>query len=273
MQEFSMEDAPPESDSRREEWEIKNRKLQDDVKTADFLAFQTMIVSGFGENKFAVDYVTACGNLQLDPTNPHWMIKERKCGLKAWQVIGIDWLQRCRQVEGINPLLADDCGLGKTLQGLGAVWASYLDCLGDHPKRAPGTYRPSLVVCPRILCANWVADNYKLLNNGLHIMVWAGRSGDSGSHNFLADRIIDEKADGLKRIIEAMDKNDPETARTVIVTSYATGWVRSLFCNGKKVQSANVSQEAEDAAEDAADDAPAEDSRKVGNVYSTLLEG
>ena len=74
-------------------------------------------------------------------------------------MIGADWLQHSKRDGGINPLLGDDCGLGKTIQGLGAIYADYVDAKEGRLKWPD---KPSMILAPRILAPNWVNDNKTL---------------------------------------------------------------------------------------------------------------
>jgi superfamily II DNA or RNA helicase len=65
--------------------------------------------------------------------------------LRPYQLDGLGWLQFLREF-GFSGVLADDMGLGKTLQTLAHL---LLDKESGHADR------PSLVVCPTSLLANW----------------------------------------------------------------------------------------------------------------------
>lgn len=226
----------PNDQSTFESFDSNDRESDETkLKRQNFKDFQSMLTGGWADNGCAPDYKTACANLHMDPKDPHYMVDGVKCSLKPWQVIGVDWLRSCRALSGINPLLADDCGLGKTLQGLGGVYAEYLKAKSLPPEEQVGPYRPTLILCPRILALNWLADNKNLLNNGLEVFMWAGRAADAGDlidH----DRIIDGTVEDLAKTIKRLDPADPETARKVFVTSYNTGWQRGLLQDGGRVK-------------------------------------
>ena len=71
--------------------------------------------------------------------------------LREYQRLGLGWLTFLRQF-GLGGCLADDMGLGKTVQ----VLALLDDVRGEI--KAAGTHRPSLVVVPRSLVHNWIAE-------------------------------------------------------------------------------------------------------------------
>lgn len=75
---------------------------------------------------------------------PREIPKAIQASLRAYQIDGVSWLERLRQMH-LNGILADDMGLGKTLQAIIAVTQHKL----DHPQSL------SIVVCPTSLVYNW----------------------------------------------------------------------------------------------------------------------
>jgi superfamily II DNA or RNA helicase len=71
-----------------------------------------------------------------------------KTALRPYQDVGVRWLQFLAGL-GLGACLADDMGLGKTVQMLALL-------LGLS--RQPGERRPSLLVAPASLLANWAAE-------------------------------------------------------------------------------------------------------------------
>ena len=69
---------------------------------------------------------------------------EIKAKLRKYQVEGVNWLDRLRNMH-LSGILADDMGLGKTLQAIIAI-AQYKKV---HPKSV------SIVICPTSLVYNW----------------------------------------------------------------------------------------------------------------------
>ena len=67
--------------------------------------------------------------------------------LRPYQRAGLGWLHFLREA-GLGGCLADDMGLGKTVQTLALL----------EELRAAGNTRPSLVVAPRSLLFNWIAE-------------------------------------------------------------------------------------------------------------------
>jgi len=73
--------------------------------------------------------------------------------LRPYQKDGVGWLSFLRK-NRFGGILADEMGLGKTVQTLAALRAAIRD--GDEGER-----RPSLIVCPTSLVANWIAEAAK----------------------------------------------------------------------------------------------------------------
>jgi hypothetical protein len=74
------------------------------------------------------------------------------CQLKEHQVVGVEWLQRCSQLSGrTGVLLADDMGVGKTLQLL--TFLAWCIESGSYPElsRTAPPFRPILITAPLIL--------------------------------------------------------------------------------------------------------------------------
>ncbi len=78
--------------------------------------------------------------------------------LRSYQVEGVGWLERLRQMH-LSGILADDMGLGKTLQAIIAITQHKL----DHPDAI------SLVVCPTSLVYNW-KEEFNKFNAELQIL-------------------------------------------------------------------------------------------------------
>ncbi|MBI5364708.1 MAG: DEAD/DEAH box helicase [Planctomycetes bacterium] len=71
--------------------------------------------------------------------------------LRPYQEAGVRWLHVCAEL-GLGACLADDMGLGKTVQVLALL-------LVRRAQRAPGSSaRPSLLVAPASLLANWKSE-------------------------------------------------------------------------------------------------------------------
>lgn len=75
---------------------------------------------------------------------PKAIPKHINANLRSYQVEGIGWLEKLRQMH-LSGILADDMGLGKTLQAITAITQHTL----DFPNSL------SIIVCPTSLVYNW----------------------------------------------------------------------------------------------------------------------
>jgi non-specific serine/threonine protein kinase len=78
---------------------------------------------------------------------------ELRAELRHYQQSGLSWLHFLTQL-GLGACLADDMGLGKTVQ----VIALLLTLKGEQPSDKPDKPKPSLLVVPASLIANWKAE-------------------------------------------------------------------------------------------------------------------
>jgi len=88
--------------------------------------------------------------------------KDIQATLRAYQIDGVHWLERLRQMH-LNGILADDMGLGKTLQAIIVITHNTT----DNPKEV------SLIVCPTSLIYNWKEEFHKF-NPSLSTLVIDG---------------------------------------------------------------------------------------------------
>ena len=77
--------------------------------------------------------------------------------LRGYQKAGVAWLQMLKHY-GLNGILADEMGLGKTIQALSLIQST--------PQG-----RISLLICPKTLLYNWVAEIEKFHTNIPHLVV------------------------------------------------------------------------------------------------------
>ena len=78
-------------------------------------------------------------------------LPELKATLRPYQQIGVRWLHFLSQL-GLGACLADDMGLGKTLQVISLLLLRKKEC------KLGGKHKPSLLVLPASLLANWRAE-------------------------------------------------------------------------------------------------------------------
>ncbi len=102
---------------------------------------------------------------ELDDLAPHPEPEDFAGELRPYQRHGLAWLHALRFL-GLGGCLADDMGLGKTVQVL-ALLAS----------RSAGRSGPSLVVVPRSLLSNWIAEAERF-TPWLRVLPYQGRDRD-----------------------------------------------------------------------------------------------
>jgi superfamily II DNA or RNA helicase len=89
--------------------------------------------------------------------------------LRPYQIEGYHFLAYLT-TNRFGGVLADDMGLGKTLQAL--VWIAWLRA------EANGKVQPSLVVCPKSVTDNWVAEAVRFYPS-LRVRRWTGERADA----------------------------------------------------------------------------------------------
>ncbi|KAA0188536.1 hypothetical protein FBUS_08473 [Fasciolopsis buskii] len=83
--------------------------------------------------------------------------------LRGYQQDGVNWLSFLNRY-GLNGILCDDLGLGKTLQTLCILAGSHYELRQkQHSEVAAGCAR-SLVVCPSTLCGHWLHEVEQFVN-------------------------------------------------------------------------------------------------------------
>ena len=87
---------------------------------------------------------------------PHYTIKPV---MRSYQKVGYEWLKMLEKFK-LNGILADEMGLGKTLQAISV--------LTDLPQDSK-----SLIICPKTLLFNWVAEIEKF-NPQLKYIIYEG---------------------------------------------------------------------------------------------------
>lgn len=87
------------------------------------------------------------GLAQIDPR------PELKATLRPYQQAGVRWLYLLTRL-GLGACLADDMGLGKTIQVLSLL----LILKRENKAKGAGAHRPSVLVAPASLLANWAAE-------------------------------------------------------------------------------------------------------------------
>lgn len=157
-------------------------------------------------------------------------------------------------------ILADDVGLGKTIVALAAAQTFYDNApepvdgksepltprrqwpIPDSEFTPPSIqdtysyprngYKPTLVLLPNVASGSWKDDAKKF--KSLKVFKWYGNSktlkgGDTSN-------LIGGSVDALMEVISTLDPADPNTGKTVILTTHATFTNRAgSYADGKKV--------------------------------------
>lgn len=183
-------------------------------------------------------YETACRFLGLDEKAP----RVGDVQLFAHQVQGVAWLLLMEQSDLAAGLLADDVGLGKTIQALSLIELSIqrrlLDAslaMMDQPdenepqsdtsKLTAVDFKPTLIVFPSAAHGVWkseIAEYFPKFTTKYFI--------GSMSKGPIKDRskTLGSQPDDIIKFVRGLDPNDPQTGRTVILTTYTTFHYRTL---------------------------------------------
>ncbi|KAI9782419.1 MAG: hypothetical protein M1816_001871 [Peltula sp. TS41687] len=152
--------------------------------------------------------------------------------LEPWQVTGLAWMMK----QEVNPfhggLLADDAEMGKTM----SVCALIQVASHSRTNRAP--YKPTLVVCPSAIIANWIEEltrNWPLLEPTIPIprhrcrLPFVGVPANQ-------DRGLRIPPDQVSpRFKHIFDHGDIRASRSVVIASYEMfvhGAFETAVCNG-----------------------------------------
>ncbi|KAJ6089266.1 Helicase C-terminal [Penicillium canescens] len=140
--------------------------------------------------------------------------------LKPWQVTAVAWMldQEASPLHG--GLLADACGLGKTISALTLIWTANQPSLPVDPTR---TFAPSLILVPNALVDTWVTEIDRHFGDALTLVLLFGSSTRTGDRRRKALTI--SKLTDLQSTLDGLDPSNPATGTTVVLSSYQT-WAR-----------------------------------------------
>ena len=169
-------------------------------------------------------------NIQIPiPGNP-------PLSVHPWQITGINWILKML-MSGRSAMLADECGLGKTLQALlSHVFRVHSltqqQQQAGRPSTVQQTYKPTLIVCPAGLVNNWWNETRRFLPT-VPLRIWYSNAAENGKGPISAATLSNKVSD-LIQFIDSLDPNDPTTEATLILTTYSTSTSRALLANGNK---------------------------------------
>ena len=175
-------------------------------------------------------YEEACLALGLDPVWPKLDPtdeSDKALVLKPWQVTGILWMLDNEDSFIRGGIVADDCGLGKTILTLAMVYFKAKRMLAQQEEGELVEFKPTLIVCPSPVIDVWFKEWEKLFKNFLHLRQFHGIKQSQNinrqqyivgsAHRHLAQLIVNE-----------FPPSDPESAKLVVLTSYGTWHSRTL---------------------------------------------
>ena len=118
-------------------------------ETVRFRPAQAMLIDALLHSKAKADptFVELRQRIADAAPEPRQEPPTLRATLRPYQRAGLGWLHFLR-TAGLGGCLADDMGLGKTVQALALL----------EELRAAGNTRPTLVVAPRSLLFNWIAE-------------------------------------------------------------------------------------------------------------------
>ncbi|KAL4982726.1 P-loop containing nucleoside triphosphate hydrolase protein [Aspergillus falconensis] len=162
----------------------------------------------------------ACGVLGLDPSRPRLQGDgQLAIDLKPYQVTGMIWMRDQERGPIKGGILADDCGLGKTRQGCGLVWART-----RTRESSDARFKPTLVVAPGGVLPVWIRELRITWGGQLTFRIYY-RS--RAATTDLAIKALTLEPDELAPYVKGLDARDPATAKTLILTSYETWSIRT----------------------------------------------
>lgn len=138
--------------------------------------------------------------------------------LKPWQVTGVSWMLQQEASPLRGGILADACGLGKTLTALTLVHQAAL--VQSQPP-----YRPSLILVPSALIDTWLLEIDRHFGDALTVRLFystKSRTGDSERK-----LVMLESLDELNTFLGCCPTDQVSSARTVVLSSYNTWATRT----------------------------------------------
>ena len=138
--------------------------------------------------------------------------------LKPWQVTGVSWMLEQEASPLHGGILADACGLGKTLTALTLIYQAAL-----VQSRPP--YRPTLVLVPSALIDTWLLEIERHFGDALTVRLFYGaksRTGDSERKLMLLESLGE-----VRKFLGRCPADQASSARTVILSSYNTWATRT----------------------------------------------
>ncbi|KAL4777955.1 SNF2 family N-terminal domain-containing protein [Aspergillus varians] len=173
-------------------------------------------------------YQTSCTSLSVRPDHPSVgpcsTRPVEEVVLMPWQVSGVAWMIEQEQSPVRGGILADQCGLGKTLQALMLVYVASLQEAVNPPNQPR---KPTLILCPSGLIDTWLTEITRRFGDAFKVLLFHGNSIHTG--DFKRKNLIVDNVDALRTKLKALGPKDPATSRTLVLSSYTTWASRTTF--------------------------------------------
>jgi len=211
-------------------------------------------------SSYAPPYLESCHFLGIDPQNPTY----GGITLKAHQITACAWASTMLTILRVA-YVADDVGLGKTIQALSTVRTLYEQVLPiasqEKPKWPLDTtdfkpsvirshwnrkaFKPTLILFPASASSSWKDDLSKM--GGFTVRYWMSSPTKFRLDSEGANLTLGTKKDDLDSFIDSLDSTDPKTGMTVILSSITTFGRRGIvFANRNRSDDDDDEDEDED---------------------------
>jgi hypothetical protein len=153
-------------------------------------------------------YQEACDILGIDRNLPLMGPLE----LQPWQVNAVAWMLQQELTSAKGGILADDCGLRKTVACLSLVVKA---------TQVATTFRPTLILAPSHVLMGWVDEIHRSFTDLLNLHFYYSSKGAGGITDMKIKRYIVSTAE-LQAVLSKLDPTDPSTGQIVVLSSYNT---------------------------------------------------
>ena len=176
------------------------------------------------------EYDDACELLSLDPEEPVPEAISTECRrfvLKPWQVTGVAWMMRQEASVLGGGVVADDCGVGKTVLTLALIYQQWLALVKRADAGEEVEFRPTLVLSPTPVIDVWFQEWSSLFQGRLKYLQFQG---SKSAHDIDRQGFITEtKAAELRERLNAeYPPSNRDAGRLIILSSYSTWHRRTL---------------------------------------------
>ncbi|KAI9882134.1 MAG: hypothetical protein M1823_006119 [Watsoniomyces obsoletus] len=180
----------------------------------------------------------ACQALHLDPTRPQILGQDSDLRLHEWQVSAILWMKNQERSDFKCGIIADDCGLGKTITSLSLIVRQ-----DDEVNHDPiFGYRPTLVVAPRPIVMEWLNDHERFFGRHVQVRLLMGSPTDK-KNPWAGITLPTDPFAARERIAREFHSKYATSARVIILTTYGTYHKRCLMSHYTRDEQVEVIRE------------------------------